>query len=84
MPVLNPTERRAALLLSKLRYDKKTGNFKKCRLNDFILKRAQKILSGRDPVNFMHWVLWDTLNDYDDGFNEFFRQIGYLKGEKEQ
>lgn len=84
MPTLNPTEKHAALLLSKLRYDKKTGNFKKCRYNDYILKRAQKILGGRDPIDFMRWILWDELAEFNDGFNDFFRQMGYLKGKKEK
>ena len=50
-------ERLACSVLSHLKYDMKTNEFIKCHKNDIILTLGGWILKGRDPIEFIAWVL---------------------------
>ena len=51
-------ERMACLTLSHLKYDK-DDHLTDCAENDRILRLAEILLDGRDPVEFAIWVIDD-------------------------
>ena len=50
------SERIACLVLSHLKYDQ-NDEFIKCHWNDCVLALGCWILKGRDPIEFIAWVL---------------------------
>lgn len=54
---LTQEEREACTILSKLVYDR-NDRFYKCDYNDAVLEEASEKLGGRDPIEFMGYLVY--------------------------